>query len=328
MRLTLLIALLLLPLLCAQEAGSLWKTEIRAATALILAGQYQEAESHLRTALRLASNDGQSATTWNNLGSLYADLGRHSEAENAFRRSLRLWDKYEGDGSEAKANPLNSLGGLLVDQGRIKEAEQNISMSLALRRGNSDKLDVTPALNNLALVRLGQRRYRDAQALLSEALAVCQAADRLCTVARAPMHHNLALAQIGLGQDRAAIREFLASIEVGEAAFGGGHPKLGWTYFELASASMKLGNDALAESLFEKILAMQERFRLGPHPLTMSALERYSSLLTRQNRKAEAKRLRRQAKAMKTELAGLARPERQAVDWETLRASRAAGSKL
>lgn len=299
--------------------ASSWQSEIQTAAGLTQEGRYGPAESHLRAAIRLASNDGQAATTWNNLGSVYVDMGRYQEAENALRRSLRLWDKYSGADSEAKANALNSLGGLLVDQGRIKEAERYIAMSLELRRNSPTGLDVTPALNNLALVKLAQRRYREAQALLADALARCEGAGRPCTVARAPIHHNLARTLTGLGRDRESIPFFLASIAAGEEAFGPSHPKLGWTYFELASVSMKLGNDALAASFFEKILTMRKSHRLGPHPLVTVTLERYSRLLKRQNRNAESRALMRQARAMKAELVDQNRLEGHAVELGSLR---------
>jgi len=304
--------------LCSCLMASAWESEIRAASAFVEQGDYNSAEQTLRSAVRLAETGQQSATAWNNLGSVFADQGRYHEAENAFRRSIRLWEKHCGIDCPPKANALNNLGGLLVDLGRLKEAQRHITQSLDLRRRNQATLDPTPALNNLALVQLEQRRYQAAESSLREALVRCSAENARCSGRIVSIYHNLALAMARQGRQGESIAMFHKAIETGERLWKPGHPALGWTYLELASAYTKSEQYDLAEPLFDKVLKIHS---LGPHPMIHRALEDYGKLQLLRNRKAEGKSLLHQARQMKTLCEARERAAGHVVDFETLKAN-------
>ena len=100
-------------------------------------GKHEEAEEAYRRAIAL---DDKSAYPWNNLGYLLADhLGKYEEAKEAYRRAIALDDKF--------ANPWNGLGYLLADHlGKYEEAEEAFRRAIAL-----DDDDSLPyCLRNLA----------------------------------------------------------------------------------------------------------------------------------------------------------------------------------
>ncbi|MBK8979678.1 MAG: serine/threonine protein kinase [Planctomycetes bacterium] len=65
------------------------------------------------------------------------------------------------------------LGLLFTDAGRFAEADALLTESLALARASGQETPVAQSLHALAILRLGQARYGDAIAALNEALALC-----------------------------------------------------------------------------------------------------------------------------------------------------------
>jgi len=118
-------------------------------------GQFAQAESLLRTAVKLDPNLGDG---WVNLGVALRRLGRTQDAEAMFRRAL-------------EANPrllatYHNLAGLLERQGRAEEARR--LLQLTDRRANRNPFTYL-ALGDLALretrIKEAERFYRNAQRL-------------------------------------------------------------------------------------------------------------------------------------------------------------------
>jgi protein O-mannosyl-transferase len=97
--------------------------EIRNHLAVTLADadRMQEAEGHLREAVRLNPKSGDANQ---NLGAMLARQGRFSDAEAYFREAIRLSPRH----AEAKVN----LGTVLVRQGRVEEALREYVHALEL----------------------------------------------------------------------------------------------------------------------------------------------------------------------------------------------------
>src|SRR5690349_10457689 len=76
-------------------------------------GAFAEAEKAAIAALRAAEESGQPdadlAKCWNNLGALYFDTGRYTEAETLFKRSADLWEKLVGPEQSEFAQGFNNL---------------------------------------------------------------------------------------------------------------------------------------------------------------------------------------------------------------------------
>ena len=63
-------------------------------------------------------------TTVNNLGALYADLGRLEEAKQMYQRALAGKEKARGLQHTSTLTTVNNLGALYADLGRLEEAKQ------------------------------------------------------------------------------------------------------------------------------------------------------------------------------------------------------------
>jgi tetratricopeptide (TPR) repeat protein len=110
--------------------------------------------------------------TVNNLGSLYADLGRLDEAEKMYQRALQGYEKAWGPEHTSTLSTVNNLGLLYKNLGRLDEAEKMLQRALQGRERawgleHTSTLDTVNNLSNLYM-KLG--RLDEAEKMYQRAL--------------------------------------------------------------------------------------------------------------------------------------------------------------
>ena len=80
----------------------------------------------------LSGSENKGSNTWTaaSLGFLYADQGRHQEAEAMYNRALQGYEKAWGPEHTSTLDTVNNLGSLYKDQGRHQEAEAMYNRAL------------------------------------------------------------------------------------------------------------------------------------------------------------------------------------------------------
>ncbi|WP_448596349.1 tetratricopeptide repeat protein, partial [Thermoleptolyngbya sp.] len=113
---------------------------------------------------RLSADHPDTAASLNNLAGLYRVMGRYSEAEPLFGRSLAIREAQLGADHPDTATSLNNLAGLYDSMGRYSEAEPLYQRSLAIREAQlgADHPDTATSLNNLAGLYYSMGRYSEA----------------------------------------------------------------------------------------------------------------------------------------------------------------------
>jgi hypothetical protein len=115
-------------------------------------------------------------STVNNLGVLYANLGRLDEAEKMYQQALQGYEKVWGPEYTSTLNTVNNLGILYAILGWLDKAEKMYRRALAgyAKVISPDQLmTYVPALNNMwtfAILRESQGRAEDARHWYSQAL--------------------------------------------------------------------------------------------------------------------------------------------------------------
>ena len=236
----------------------------------------------------------------NNLAYLYDKLGRYSDAEPLYKRSLAIREKALGPDHPDVAFSLINLGALYFDKGRYADAEPEFKRSLDIREKalGPDHPDVAVSLNNLAELYRAQGRYADAEPLYKRSLAITGKA-------LGPDHPDVGLSLNNLAalyndQGRYADAEpvFKRSLDIREKALGLDHPDVAGTLNHLAELYRAQGRYADAEQLYKRSLAINEKV-LGPdHPDFGLSLNNLAALYNDQGRYADAEPLLKRSLAL------------------------------
>ena len=155
--------------------------EVRGALglALVSVGDLDGAEGHLEAvhaAARARFGEGavETLTPLNNLAFLYQHQGRWAEAEASYRRVLDLETTLWGERDPRTLVTRQNLGALFMGAipPRLAEADAELTPTLELMREtlHPDHPERLKTLNNMAALRLQQRRYKEAVPLLEESL--------------------------------------------------------------------------------------------------------------------------------------------------------------
>ena len=122
------------------------------------------------------------ADTLNNLGNLYSNTQRLSEAEQAYQEALKLYRELAQQNPAAYlpyvATTLNNLGNLYSGTQRLSEAEQAYQEALKIRRELAQQNPaaylprVADTLNNLGILYKNTQRLSEAEQAYQEALKI------------------------------------------------------------------------------------------------------------------------------------------------------------
>lgn len=120
---------------------------------------------------RVESRTQGEASTLSNIGVLYCQLGECNQSIEFYRRALNILKSYNQP--QMRALALHNLGAAYGVLGDNRSASYYIEASLSLfRKVKAKSPALARALTNLALVRVEQERYDQAQSLEREALGM------------------------------------------------------------------------------------------------------------------------------------------------------------
>lgn len=148
----------------------------------LLRRNFSLAERLLRRALDIRRNGEQGpaeptaiALTLQSLASALEGLGRVDEAEASLREAVALRRASQSPLHAHLAGSLQRLGVNLHRQRKLKEADKLLDEALAIRRKSGQlPLDLAINLVDFGKLRIDQRRYKDADTLLIEAIETYQ----------------------------------------------------------------------------------------------------------------------------------------------------------
>ncbi len=288
----------------------------RVGTYLRKRAQYINAEPLLKRALAicektLGPEHPDTATSLNDLASLYQAQGRYEEAEPLYQRALSICEKTLGPEHPDTATSLNGLASLYQAQGHYEEAKSLYERALAIREKTlgPEHPDTATSLNDLASLYQAQGRYEEAEPLYQRALSICEKT-------LGPEHPDLATSLNGLAslyqaQDSYEEAEpfYRRALAIWEQQLGPNHPDTAQSLNDLASLYQAQGRYEEAEPLYQRALSICEK-TLGPeHPDTATSLNGLASLYQAQGHYEEAKSLYERALAIREKTLGPEHPD-------------------
>ena len=246
------------------------------ANVYVAEAKYGPAEQLYRRALEISEQqpkgDLDVAITLGNLGVVLRHQARYRESEIAHQRSLELFRKTVGEGSEYGADALYNLGELYSAEERFADAEPLYRKAAAIREKLLGPNDPETAVTWSGLGKTYQARgnFAAAREMFESALRVAErnlASSRSAGV----LMNSLAGVDIAQGRYKDARKLLERSRALLEAALGPKHPELGAVYSNLGLLEAGEHRYRQAADVDRRALAIHES-SLGPNHPTVAVI--------------------------------------------------------
>lgn len=294
--------------LASEEVGHLFH---RAGEYFALCARYGEALALTQQALSirehvLVSPHPDVASSLNNVGYIYNELGRHKEALTVYQQALAIREQTLEPTHPDRTESLNNLAEVYRNLGRYAEALPLYQQALAMREqtlGPNDP-NVADSLNNLALFYQTQGQYEQAQQCFQRALTILEQALEPTDPRVAVGLNNLGGVFRVQGQYAEAQQCFQQALAISEQALGPDNFYVAHSLYNLAELYQAQGEYAEALQLFRRALPMLEQ-GLGPdHPSVAIRLNNLANLHQAQGQYAEALLLYHRALSIREQALG------------------------
>jgi tetratricopeptide (TPR) repeat protein/predicted Ser/Thr protein kinase len=236
------------------------------------------------------------------VGRLYLASGRFADAEDAFRRSVPLFEGPPRD-ELALLGSVNNLGIALYRQGRLEAASDAFARAQDLSAGvfGSGNPRTASAIFNLGNIQYQRGRLHEAMESFRRALAVYETSLGPDNANCARVHNNLGAAYMKVGRLDESLASYGTSLAIKERTLGREHLDTLATTENLAQLHFLAGDVARARARSDETIALKEK-TLGPEHIALA-----ESLTTRGRIAAAEGRL---AAALADETRGLAIAEK------------------
>jgi eukaryotic-like serine/threonine-protein kinase len=231
------------------------------------AGQYGEAEKTYRSAAdilerALGAENPQTAAARYSLAGVLSYVGKHEEGEQQFRLALAAQRKSLGDQHPDVAQTLIALGLLEINERRYPEADAAFTEALAIYRPLNHP-ETGTCLRMLGVSLTAQEHYAEAASRLEEALTIFRRTRGDKDTLTLTALGNLGNAYLRLGQLDRAEPLLRESIAGTESQFGADNDQLRAPLNQLGELERMRGRLAEATALHRRALAIQLK-SVGP----------------------------------------------------------------
>ncbi len=219
------------------------KDDLKAGEALLLlgdifleTGNFEAAVDQFQQALMWFEKKSDyvlKAKALNGLGEYQYKKRNFDEAEQLYRKSLALREKYLGSLHEEVANSLNNLGNCLVSTGRYGDALEMHQKALDIRKQVLPEGDPAFAVSYI----------------------------------------NIGNCLFLSGNYAAALAQFEEALQIRLKTMDSDHPKMAPLYNNLGNCFAELGRTDMARSYYEQSLAIRKNYFGADHPASASVLE-------------------------------------------------------
>jgi tetratricopeptide (TPR) repeat protein len=278
--------------------------------------RYHEAELLYKRALtineqQLGTTHPETASSLNDLASLYKNQGKYGEAESLYQRALTIKEQVLDSNHPSTAISLNNLADLYDDQGKYEEAEPLYQRALTIKEQvlGPNHPSTATSLHNLAVLYSNQERYEEAEPLYQRALAIKEQVLGSNHPSTASTLNNLAVLYSNQERYEEAEPLYQRALAIREMVLGSEHPDVAYSLYNLANFYHDQGKYVEAEPLYQRALGIREQ-QLGPeHPQVAYPLDGLATLYRKQNKYAEAEPLYQRALDIREQQLGPEHPQ-------------------
>lgn len=281
---------------------------------LLSQGRYQESDDVKRRlgemigpSFRVQEPDcgsgfAQTSTTFHIYGVCAKAAGRLKDAEEWFRKALKVEEDGGHTASSQAVSTLHELGSCVRRAGRLGDAEELLKRALEIMvkaKLGSDHLYVARTLLNLSKCVLQAGRNGEAEELFTRVLGIKEAKLGADSVGVAVTLRGMGMCAREAGRLVEAEELCRRALKIKEAKMGADHPKVARTLHELGSCVRQAGRLAEAGELLERALEIREAKYGGDHAYVTATLHELGLCMRQAGRVGEAEELFRRALEIK-----------------------------
>ncbi len=237
--------------------------------------QYDKAMHYNQRALDAAlaqhgENHPDVATTYSNMGSVYAEQGIFDKTLELFNKSLDIRLSTVGEGHPETAMSYNNLGFVYVTaQGAFDKALECFHKALDIQNAieeNTPLLDRSTPYYGIGITYHYQRDYAKAQEYYNKALEIQKETMEENHPDIASAYNNLAAIYDAQGEGAKALEYYDKAMEIWRTAFGENHPSIANVNNGIGIVYTNQGNFAKGLEYLQKALDIKIRTVGSKHP--------------------------------------------------------------
>jgi tetratricopeptide (TPR) repeat protein len=295
MKLILCFLLLLTELSATSETPKSWTEWVSEGSALHSAGNNSAAALAFRKALTTAEgsqiSDRQLVGIYDDLASVYADVGQFLESEHAYRRGLAIVEKSEGRHSLDYALLLAGISMLPTYTGNLNETITVLREAIARHSQSASARDLAVVREFLAAILVDRKMYDEAETLLLDSQSDLARLRTSRPTLQADLLNSLGVLRFHQGLYDKSVDLHIKSLQLLESTVSSSHPSLILPLNDLAAGYAKTDRLNDARSTYERAISVCNRSLGSDHPNCGILLHNYAVVLRKLGHKREAKEM-------------------------------------
>jgi tetratricopeptide (TPR) repeat protein len=251
------------------------------------------------------------ATSLNNLASLYQVMGEYAKAEPLYQEAFGILRKVLGPENPDTATSLDNLGKLYQEMHEYAKAEALLQEALRIRQKvlGPEHPSTATSLNNLAELYRAMREYAKAEPLYQEALGILRKVLGPEHSKTATSLNNLAELYEEMGEYAKAEPLLQEALQIRQKILGSEHPDTANSLNNLAELYEDMGEYAKAEPLLQEALQIRQKVLGSEHPDTATSLNNVAELYEDMGEYTEAEPLLQEALQIRQKVLGSEHPD-------------------
>jgi tetratricopeptide (TPR) repeat protein len=284
--------------LCADPVSP--PQSITHAQQLYQSGDLQGAERLLLTISEQSNSPHQQGLAFSDLGLIYRETGRHSQAERVLEKSRALLEHCtEVDSDRAWLRTSMNLASMYMETGQKGKAERIVKQLIKTPvRLDEDAQRLQALVANLHMIR---GRLAEAEKMFLAAADWFTSAQQLEEASSAL--NNLGVIAVEQGDIKRSVSYLKRALDTSIRGFGEDHPALIPVMTNYGSALHAMGQRAEGLPWIERALDLAKRWHGPDARLTLQVATLYSKALEQNGRGKEARKVRADVEGMSSALA-------------------------
>ena len=205
------------------------------------------------------------ATAYNNIGLVYSDYGKYTDALEYYQKSLRIAKRVLGEGSLQVATSYENLGMVYHYLCQYDTALEYYNKALRIRQETTrEELHFISTYSNIGSICFEKGDYPAALKYYKKVLA---SSEKYCTGQHlAPVYNNMGAIYTTLGQYDTALEYYTKALRINQEALGEHHPETAACYNNIGGIYSRQQKFDEALEYYQKGLAINREIFGGQHP--------------------------------------------------------------